>query len=313
MGGSHYKSPFKFTKVNLDLDSRRVNLEDADPNAQALCPSQLALARQEGQDDDPAEAENLLLRDDWMNLADMRPEIEHVEMNAPAVNNDHDWQASRQTYSARELADMQGWLEKHKRTSPDVDRPLPPVNREHLNDGQRRVYDLLQAGTGKSHTVYALSNLLADRVKRCAFTAKAAYLIHGSTLHSTFKLRPNKPFTKLKDNALKQLKETFKYVTTIIIDEYSMRSQELIGCIDARLRQAKNAQDVLFGEVSILLVGDPAQLLPVGGSPLYSDNPKKPISTAGRDAYVAFKNVVKLDQVMRQQNWTATRCSRNTL
>ncbi|RKP18186.1 hypothetical protein ROZALSC1DRAFT_23478 [Rozella allomycis CSF55] len=39
--GSHYKSPFKFTKLNLDLDSRRVILKDADPNAQTFCPSVL--------------------------------------------------------------------------------------------------------------------------------------------------------------------------------------------------------------------------------------------------------------------------------
>ena len=56
----------------------------------------------------------------------------------------------------------------------------------------------------------------------------------------------------------------------MIIDEYSMVSQVLLAQIDKRLRQATGKNNTYFGGISIILVGDPGQLLPVGGSPLYN-------------------------------------------
>ena len=49
-----------------------------------------------------------------------------------------------------------------------------------------------RAGTGKSHLIRNLQKLLKDKVKVGAFTAKAAYMINGRTLHSLFKLRVDK-------------------------------------------------------------------------------------------------------------------------
>ena len=48
------------------------------------------------------------------------------------------------------------------------------------------------AGTGKSTVIASLQELLQDKVKVGAYTAKAAYLINGQTLHSLFKLRIDK-------------------------------------------------------------------------------------------------------------------------
>ncbi|CAF0851927.1 unnamed protein product, partial [Brachionus calyciflorus] len=41
----------------------------------------------------------------------------------------------------------------------------------------------------------------------------------------------------------------------------------MFGKIDRRLRQAKD-KDILLGGMSVLLIGDPGQLLPVGQVPL---------------------------------------------
>jgi hypothetical protein len=43
----------------------------------------------------------------------------------------------------------------------------------------------------------------------------------------------------------------------------------MLGKINGRLRQVKCKPDSLFGGFSIILTGDPAQLFPVGGAPLY--------------------------------------------
>ncbi len=41
------------------------------------------------------------------------------------------------------------------------------------------------AGTGKSHTIFAIATTLGlNKTKRVAFTGKAAQIIKGSTIHS---------------------------------------------------------------------------------------------------------------------------------
>lgn len=75
----------------------------------------------------------------------------------------------------------------------------------------------------------------------------------------------------------------------------------MFGKIDRRLRQAKN-NDQLFGGISVILIGDPGQLLPVGQSPLYDTRLKDNISQTGFIAYQQFKIVITLEAIMRQQN-----------
>ena len=59
----------------------------------------------------------------------------------------------------------------------------------------------------------------------------------------------------------------------MLIDEYSMLGQTLLGWIDKRCRQATGQQDEVFGNISIILIGDPAQLPPVADKPLYHAKP----------------------------------------
>ena len=47
-------------------------------------------------------------------------------------------------------------------------------------------------GTGKSTVIASLQMLLKEKVKVGAYTAKAAYMINGQTLHSLFKLKIDK-------------------------------------------------------------------------------------------------------------------------
>ena len=80
-----------------------------------------------------------------------------------------------------------------------------------------------------------------------------------------------------------------------------MLSQVMLCKIDQRLRQAKNCNNP-FGGISVILIGDPGQLLPVGGSPLYDKKLKSNLAQGGFIAYQKFKNVVILESVMMQQN-----------
>jgi ATP-dependent DNA helicase PIF1 len=80
-----------------------------------------------------------------------------------------------------------------------------------------------------------------------------------------------------------------------------MLSQALLAQIDKRLRQA-TGKNTFFGGISMILVGDPGQLLPVGGSPLYNFPTKNALSAHGLLCYQQFTNAIRLEQVERQKN-----------
>ena len=177
------------------------------------------------------------------------------------------------------------------------------VRKSVNNDSQLLLIVNGTAGTGKSYAISAISHALsASFVVRCAFTAKAAYLIRGSTLHSQFQLpveQGSRSFCPLQGKSLVDFQKKFELVKLVIIDEYSMLGKPMLAKIDLRLRQAK-ACNRLFGGISVVLVGDPAQLPPVMDSTLYSESCKAKYSNEGAMAYSQFRKVITLDQLQRQ-------------
>ena len=120
------------------------------------------------------------------------------------------------------------------------------------------------AGTGKSYLINAIRNLLCDSCAVTATTGKAAYNIHGCTIHSLIQLPVGSKRNKDLNGTNPIRRQTrLKDIRYIVIDEYSMLGQTLLGWIDERCRQATGRTDELFGGKSIILVGDPAQLPPV--------------------------------------------------
>jgi hypothetical protein len=75
-----------------------------------------------------------------------------------------------------------------------------------------------------------------------------------------------------------------------------MLSLSKLRKIDARLREAK-CSNSFFGGLTVVLVGDPAQLPPVVSPSLYSQQSTAPFTNEGRAAYLAFKFVIKLTEV----------------
>ncbi|RNA07297.1 ATP-dependent DNA helicase pif1, partial [Brachionus plicatilis] len=137
-----------------------------------------------------------------------------------------------------------------------------------------------------------------DRMTLCTYS-KAAYIIRGETIHSLFSIQVDNETQNISSDKLSLLQEEFKYVRVLIIDEFSMMPQKMFGVVDIRLRIIK-ADDRYFGGLSIFLVGDPGQLLPVCGAPLYYNKSNKPNNLDGFKAYSQFKIVVKLE-VERQK------------
>ena len=61
-----------------------------------------------------------------------------------------------------------------------------------------------------------------------------------------------------------------------------MLGKKSCGWIDRQCRQATALHEQLFGGKSIILIGDPGQLPPVGDKPLYHS---KPTNSVGEQGY----------------------------
>ena len=80
----------------------------------------------------------------------------------------------------------------------------------------------------------------------------------------------------------------------IIIDEYSVIGQKLSGWIDRHCKQATSCETSPFGGISIILVGDIAQLPPVTDKVVYHNKPSGNLGTAGFCAYRQLIKVIRL-------------------
>ena len=136
-------------------------------------------------------------------------------------------------------------------------------------------------------------------------TGVAAFNINGMTLHSALLLGRSKHtgFQPLGHETLNSLRIKLSHLMLIIIDEVSMVGSNMLLEIHKRLQQIKGASDdVTFGDVSILAVGDLYQLPPIGQPHLF-----RPVS----DGYAQFYGsgslwvdefqLIELDKVMRQR------------
>ena len=174
-----------------------------------------------------------------------------------------------------------------------------------------------KAGCGKSFVLkicrkHYLSEDKPDFMKIGGPTGSAAFLVKGTTLHKMLKLKINNsqgPIKDLKGKALEDLQTAFEDVHLLVIDEKSMIGQYMLYMIDRRLREAKPTQANLpFGGVSVVLMGDFGQLVPVKDPPLYAEHEegskwaKNPQINAGKHLYKSLfvKNTIILDEVMRQ-------------
>ncbi|MBD8104722.1 AAA family ATPase [Plantibacter sp. VKM Ac-2885] len=122
-----------------------------------------------------------------------------------------------------------------------------------------------RAGTGKSTLLNHLAWNTSKQLAICAPTGVAALNVGGQTIHSLFRL----PIGLIADHTIDQNDQTRKLlnsIDTLVVDEVSMVSADLMDAMDRSLRQARQRPREPFGGVQIVLFGDPYQLAPVPGS-----------------------------------------------
>ena len=136
-------------------------------------------------------------------------------------------------------------------------------------------------------------------------TGVAAFNINGMTLHSAFLLGSGKytGFQPLSHDRLNSLRSKLSKLTLVIIDEVSMVGSNMLLEIHKRLQQIKGvSDDVTFGGVSILAVGDLYQLPPVAQAPLFStvSDSYAQLYRSG-SLWVDEFQLIELDEIMRQR------------
>ena len=144
----------------------------------------------------------------------------------------------------------------------------------YVNCTGRSVFLTGKAGTGKTTFLKYIAGATLKRFVILAPTGVAAINAGGSTIHSFFQL-PLCPYLpdvpeliteyQMPDKYRSLKKERQKMIRTLdllIIDEISMVRADLLDAVDATLRRYRN-NDLPFGGVQLLMIGDAQQLSPV--------------------------------------------------
>merc|ERR1711983_132473 len=115
---------------------------------------------------------------------------------------------------------------------------------------------------------------------------------------------------ELRGETLRKLQDQFRGTELIVIDEKSMVGLHMLYMIHKRLTEIKCSQK-LFGGVSLILMGDFAQLPPVKDKPL-CDNVIKDLNlfqAQGSNLFQEFNQgrTIIFNEIMRQQGESQNR------
>lgn len=176
-------------------------------------------------------------------------------------------------------------------------------------------------GTGKTHVAKAQQYLMntlgcAHRIRTIAPTASAAKTANGRTCHSGLKIKIGHTKKGAEDDHVtlhvtskEALREDWRFVDVLLIDEVSLLGLQLLAEVDGALRIARENPNDLFGGCHVIFCGDFFQHTPVLASALYSnisDNSAKStdnelLKRLGKIAWGGVNEVVELTQQNRMK------------
>ena len=214
-------------------------------------------------------------REEWMILADLKFKGNEGTEELCDRQTDINLAEDRSLYSAEQIGDMPHWIDQQKNAFIQEKNATPgPIELCKMNYNQRIAFDIIKehfldsnsnqlfmiitglGGSGKSFVIQAVTSLLNEQCKVCAYFGIAAFNIKGTTLHSLLQLpirgKKNGP---LKASALAKLQSDLIGVKYLIIDEFSVIGQNMFGWINRRCKAATGCTTVPFGGISVILVG----------------------------------------------------------
>ncbi len=179
-----------------------------------------------------------------------------------------------------------------------------------MENTSKHVFLTGKAGTGKSTLLTYFRGTSHKNHVVLASTGAAAVNISGQTIHSFFHFMPD--ITEVEARRLgkaHQQAKLIKKLQTLIIDEVSMVRADLLDCVDAFLKEARQSREP-FGGIQMIFIGDMYQLPPVVGrdeeeifSSLY-DSPYFFDSAAFKriSRYEEFYEHIELQKIYRQSD-----------
>lgn len=138
-------------------------------------------------------------------------------------------------------------------------------------------------GTGKTALIRHIYKNASNRIQVCALTGCAAVLLEckAKTIHSWAGIglgqSPLETLVK-KITKNKLLKESWRSVDILVIDEVSMMSQKIFELLDG-IGKAVRRNRAPFGGIQVIFSGDFYQLPPVGSNNGTNEDEKDPKST----------------------------------
>ncbi len=132
-----------------------------------------------------------------------------------------------------------------------------------LMDGETPfVFITGRAGTGKSTLLRHYRDNAPRTVPVLAPTGVAALNVEGETIHRFFRFSPDITAKHARRKGAAARDGMYAAIDRIIIDEISMVRADLLDCVDAFLRAAREDERP-FGGVRVIAIGDLFQLPPV--------------------------------------------------
>ncbi|CAB4027966.1 ATP-dependent DNA helicase PIF1-like [Paramuricea clavata] len=200
------------------------------------------------------------------------------------------------------LKESPGWIYSQRREAEEhgqhfrEDDQQCVIDPETLNEKQRLAYDIITSQNGdNAEPVY----MIVCGTAGTATTGIAAFSINGQTLHSAAQL-PIREYRDLQGDSLQRLQLRLEGKRFLIIDEMSMIGHKMLSWLDNRLRAGTGKEDIPFGGMSVILMGDFGQLPPVGDKPMYVSDQVMRQASENPEA-VAFRALL-----MRMRNGEVT-------
>ena len=150
---------------------------------------------------------------------------------------------------------------------------------------------------------YLEENLGEGQVLAMAKTGKAATVINGSDIYNkrsglALPVARKVKWTKLDSQRRMEMKQTHQNVRIVFIDEYYMLKQKYLWIINKRLQEIKG-NNIIFGGVVLVLVGDTAQLPPVQVNPLWHQAQEGDSLLLQQLYFNQFRSVIELNEKNR--------------
>src|ERR1043165_1958486 len=141
------------------------------------------------------------------------------------------------------------------------------------NDGIKWPYYFItgSAGIGKSYIINLIINMLKRKRSNYSLlapTGVAAQNIGGKMIHSELRITSTHGGFRTRAHIDKEFNTYLSKIDTLIIDEISMVSDQLLNFLSDIFASIHN-NTLPFGGINVILAGDLAQLPPITGQPVF--------------------------------------------